>query len=59
MYVTAFRMAQPWYILLITSYSIGKAIIVCPVTLVDNWRKEFKKWQVVECHCVEYLLIIS
>ncbi|KIR56280.1 DNA repair and recombination protein RAD54B [Cryptococcus gattii Ru294] len=23
---------------------IGKAIIVCPVTLVDNWRKEFKKW---------------
>ncbi|KIR82076.1 DNA repair and recombination protein RAD54B [Cryptococcus gattii EJB2] len=23
---------------------IGKAIIVCPVTLVNNWRKEFKKW---------------
>ncbi|WVN85841.1 uncharacterized protein L203_100993 [Cryptococcus depauperatus CBS 7841] len=23
---------------------IRKAIIVCPVTLVDNWRKEFKKW---------------
>ncbi|WVQ85306.1 hypothetical protein IAT38_007471 [Cryptococcus sp. DSM 104549] len=23
---------------------IGKAIIVCPVTLVENWRKEFKKW---------------
>lgn len=23
---------------------IKKALIVCPVTLVDNWRKEFHKW---------------
>ncbi|WVR05791.1 hypothetical protein IAU60_002816 [Kwoniella sp. DSM 27419] len=23
---------------------VKKALIVCPVTLVDNWRKEFKKW---------------
>lgn len=23
---------------------IGKAMIVCPVSLVDNWRKEFTKW---------------
>jgi DNA repair and recombination protein RAD54B len=23
---------------------IKKALIVCPVTLIDNWRKEFKKW---------------
>lgn len=26
--------------------SINKAMIVCPVTLVDNWRKEFRKWSV-------------
>lgn len=23
---------------------INKALIVCPVTLINNWRKEFKKW---------------
>lgn len=23
---------------------IKKALIVCPVTLIQNWRKEFKKW---------------
>ncbi|KAI9838109.1 MAG: hypothetical protein M1819_006265 [Sarea resinae] len=23
---------------------IKKALIVCPATLVDNWRKEFRKW---------------
>ncbi|PIA99624.1 DNA repair and recombination protein RAD54B [Cercospora beticola] len=23
---------------------IKKALIVCPVTLVNNWRKEFRKW---------------
>ncbi|KAG8790444.1 helicase, partial [Serendipita sp. 399] len=23
---------------------IGKAMIVCPVSLVENWRKEFHKW---------------
>ncbi|WVQ97167.1 hypothetical protein IAU59_004277 [Kwoniella sp. CBS 9459] len=23
---------------------IKKALVVCPVTVVDNWRKEFKKW---------------
>lgn len=23
---------------------IKKALIVCPVTLINNWRKEFKKW---------------
>ncbi|KAF2396060.1 hypothetical protein EJ06DRAFT_517261 [Trichodelitschia bisporula] len=23
---------------------IRKALIVCPVTLINNWRKEFKKW---------------
>ena len=23
---------------------IKKALIVCPVTLMDNWRKEFRKW---------------
>ena len=23
---------------------IKKALIVCPVTLIDNWRKEFRKW---------------
>ncbi|WWC86136.1 uncharacterized protein L201_001007 [Kwoniella dendrophila CBS 6074] len=26
------------------SQTIQKALIVCPVTLVENWRKEFKKW---------------
>ncbi|WVF70808.1 hypothetical protein IAT40_005602 [Kwoniella sp. CBS 6097] len=23
---------------------IKKALVVCPVSVVDNWRKEFKKW---------------
>lgn len=23
---------------------VKKALIVCPVTLIDNWRKEFRKW---------------
>ncbi|PKY09091.1 putative dsDNA-dependent ATPase [Aspergillus campestris IBT 28561] len=23
---------------------VKKALIVCPVTLINNWRKEFKKW---------------
>ncbi|KIM23797.1 hypothetical protein M408DRAFT_332159 [Serendipita vermifera MAFF 305830] len=23
---------------------IGKAMVVCPVSLVENWRKEFHKW---------------
>lgn len=23
---------------------IKKALVVCPVTLINNWRKEFKKW---------------
>src|SRR5437762_13360513 len=23
---------------------IKKALIVCPVTLINNWRKEFRKW---------------
>ncbi|ORY20670.1 SNF2 family N-terminal domain-domain-containing protein, partial [Naematelia encephala] len=23
---------------------IGKALVVCPVTLVANWQKEFRKW---------------
>ncbi|KAK4545281.1 hypothetical protein LTR36_003461 [Oleoguttula mirabilis] len=23
---------------------IKKALIVCPVTLIENWRKEFRKW---------------
>ncbi|WWD09298.1 hypothetical protein V865_007421 [Kwoniella europaea PYCC6329] len=26
------------------SQTIQKVLIVCPVTLVENWRKEFKKW---------------
>ncbi|OCF41407.1 hypothetical protein I317_04798 [Kwoniella heveanensis CBS 569] len=25
---------------------IKKALVVCPVTVVDNWRKEFRKWSV-------------
>lgn len=24
--------------------AIKKALIVCPVTLMQNWKKEFKKW---------------
>lgn len=31
-------------ILTLTSNSIKKAIIVCPVTLCENWKKEFRKW---------------
>ena len=27
---------------------IKKALIVCPVTLINNWRKEFRKWLGVE-----------
>ncbi|KAK5163993.1 hypothetical protein LTR04_002121 [Oleoguttula sp. CCFEE 6159] len=27
---------------------IKKALIVCPVSLINNWRKEFKKWLGVE-----------
>ncbi|KAI4159651.1 MAG: hypothetical protein LQ342_006418 [Letrouitia transgressa] len=27
---------------------IRKAIIVCPVTLINNWRKEFRKWLGIE-----------
>lgn len=23
---------------------VKKALVVCPVTLINNWRKEFKKW---------------
>ncbi|KAL4895630.1 SNF2 family N-terminal domain-containing protein [Aspergillus ambiguus] len=23
---------------------VKKALIVCPVTLIDNWRREFRKW---------------
>lgn len=26
------------------SSSIRKVLICCPVSLIDNWRKEFKKW---------------
>lgn len=26
--------------------SVNKVLIVCPVTLVTNWKKEFKKWWV-------------
>nr|XP_019014878.1 uncharacterized protein I206_00965 [Kwoniella pini CBS 10737]OCF53659.1 hypothetical protein I206_00965 [Kwoniella pini CBS 10737] len=26
------------------SSTIQKVLIVCPVTLVENWRKEFRKW---------------
>jgi len=28
--------------------SVNKILVVCPVTLVDNWKKEFKKWQARE-----------
>ena len=27
---------------------IKKALIVCPVSLINNWRKEFKKWLGIE-----------
>lgn len=27
-----------------SSSVIKKALIVCPVTLINNWRKEFRKW---------------
>lgn len=27
-----------------SSPTIRKAMIVCPVTLINNWRKEFRKW---------------
>ena len=23
---------------------VRKALVVCPVTLISNWRKEFRKW---------------
>ncbi|KAE8380629.1 SNF2 family N-terminal domain-containing protein [Aspergillus bertholletiae] len=26
------------------SPAVKKALIVCPVTLINNWRKEFRKW---------------
>lgn len=29
---------------LLRSKKIQKALICCPVTLIDNWRKEFGKW---------------
>jgi SNF2 family DNA or RNA helicase len=29
------------------SDSVNKVLIVCPVTLVANWKKEFRKWQVL------------
>jgi DNA repair and recombination protein RAD54B len=25
-------------------HSVGKVLIACPVTLVTNWSKEFRKW---------------
>jgi DNA repair and recombination protein RAD54B len=27
-----------------SSPEVKKALIVCPVTLINNWRKEFRKW---------------
>ncbi|KAG8743010.1 helicase [Ceratobasidium sp. 414] len=36
---------NPYYNTNISSQGvIGKALIVCPVSLVNNWRKEFFKW---------------
>ncbi|KZV80511.1 hypothetical protein EXIGLDRAFT_845467 [Exidia glandulosa HHB12029] len=27
-----------------TTPAVGKVLVVCPVTLINNWRKEFQKW---------------
>uniref|UniRef100_A0A1A9WX77 Helicase ATP-binding domain-containing protein n=1 Tax=Glossina brevipalpis TaxID=37001 RepID=A0A1A9WX77_9MUSC len=32
--------------------TIGKAIIVCPSSLVKNWEKEFQKWLQGRMHCL-------
>lgn len=32
--------------------SIGKALIVCPVSLCDNWRMEFRKWSARLCYSI-------
>jgi hypothetical protein len=46
-----FKKDTGWYVVpfftpldLMLTCSVNKILIVCPVTLVDNWKKEFKKW---------------